>query len=126
MMIADDESLWAARKERASRFVQAGADLRGELALPAAHETEDAGSSASGLGREEAQEARFVHMNDDLAQVIEAIATQMAKGQDQSVDALRLQVRQSLDAARKAYRAAGAPYGDTASGFLAWILERRR
>jgi hypothetical protein len=36
-----DESLWAARRERARRFVQAGADLRGYPALSAEDETEE-------------------------------------------------------------------------------------
>ena len=40
MMTADNESLWGARRARARRFVQAGADLRGELALAAEQETE--------------------------------------------------------------------------------------
>jgi hypothetical protein len=35
-----DESLWAARRERARRWLQAGADLRGYPALGAADETE--------------------------------------------------------------------------------------
>ena len=35
-----DESLWAARKERARRWLQAGAELRGYPALNAADETE--------------------------------------------------------------------------------------
>lgn len=36
-----DDSLWAARRERARRFVQAGADLRGYPALAAEDETEE-------------------------------------------------------------------------------------
>ena len=32
-----DKSLWAARRERARRFVQASAELRGESALDAAY-----------------------------------------------------------------------------------------
>jgi hypothetical protein len=36
-----DETLWAARRERARRFVLAGADLRGYPALSAEDETEE-------------------------------------------------------------------------------------
>jgi hypothetical protein len=41
MTPADNESLWAARRERARRFVQAGGDLRGYPALAAEQETEE-------------------------------------------------------------------------------------
>ena len=40
MMIIDNESLWAARRERARRWLQAGTELRGYPALDAADETE--------------------------------------------------------------------------------------
>lgn len=36
-----DEALWAARRERARRWVQAGGDLRGYPALQADEETEE-------------------------------------------------------------------------------------
>jgi len=40
-MMTPNDSLWAARRERARRFVEAGTDLRGYPALDAADETEE-------------------------------------------------------------------------------------
>jgi hypothetical protein len=40
-MTITDDSLWAARRERARRWLQAGQDLRGYPALPAEEETEE-------------------------------------------------------------------------------------
>ena len=46
-MMTPSDSLWAALRERARRFVQAGTDLRGYPALDAADETEETLAAAS-------------------------------------------------------------------------------
>ena len=65
-------------------------------------------------------------MPDDLELVIEGLAFSFAQADGRThADAERL-IRQLITHARQAYRAAGAPYGDTLAGFLIWLDSANR
>jgi hypothetical protein len=60
-------------------------------------------------------------MSDELDIVIDEFAFHLAhRDRLKLAEAERL-IRQLITGARQEYRDAGAPYGDTAAGFLAWL-----
>ena len=65
-------------------------------------------------------------MPDDLELVIDGLAFSFTEtdGRDRA-DAERL-IRELITHAHQAYRAAGAPYGDTLAGFLVWLDNANR
>jgi hypothetical protein len=63
---------------------------------------------------------------DELEIVIDGLAYSFVDADGCNVaDAERL-IRQLVTHARQAYRAAGAPYGDSVAGFLIWLDSANR
>jgi hypothetical protein len=65
-------------------------------------------------------------MSDELEFVIEELAFHIAHGDaKEAAEAERL-IRGLITQARREYRDAGAPYGDTVAGFLIWLDSANR
>jgi hypothetical protein len=60
-------------------------------------------------------------MTDELEFVIDEFAFHLAHRDGQKLAEAEQKIRALMTRARKEYRAAGAPYGDTVAGFLAWL-----
>ena len=65
-------------------------------------------------------------MPDELEIVIDGLIFSITSADGHNIaDAERL-IRQLIPHARQAYRAAGAPYGDSVAGFLIWLDQANR
>jgi hypothetical protein len=65
-------------------------------------------------------------MNDALAAFIAQLAGHIAHERGWSLADATAWVEHHVDEARKEYRAAGAPLGDSDQGFLAWLQPRHQ
>jgi hypothetical protein len=67
-------------------------------------------------------------MNDELTHdvVVESAARRLAEKYGRPLDEVRSIVQEIVIEAHRQYRAAGAPYADTAAGLIRWIIEAKQ